>query len=260
MLTPSGHQAIERLTAARRASMTELLEGWDPEAHPEVVDWSRHLARALMADDDKLLADAGAAARLRPRSRARSGQGRPGSDGTETRLTVVNVQRYRPSSVAAGNRTPWIGLPVSARASSRPVDDVEDDDLLGRAGRVVVAGHQLTAPRVEDHVAAVLVMPLPPGGEASVRADVERPHDTVPAVVGDRHRSVDIDHRRIGHQPARAVADLGHRALAGHQVDADRCSGDRDTPWPCRVPEYDSLPSPLSRNQAAPMAITQSHP
>ncbi len=42
--------------------MTELLEGWDPEAHPEVLDMVRHLAKALLADDDKLLADARAAA------------------------------------------------------------------------------------------------------------------------------------------------------------------------------------------------------
>jgi hypothetical protein len=40
--------------------MTELLAGWDPEAHPEVLDMVRDLAKALLADDDKLLADAGA--------------------------------------------------------------------------------------------------------------------------------------------------------------------------------------------------------
>jgi EmrB/QacA subfamily drug resistance transporter len=61
-LTGSGRHAIERLTAARRASMTELLEGWDPEAHPEILDMVRNLARELLADDDKLLADARAAA------------------------------------------------------------------------------------------------------------------------------------------------------------------------------------------------------
>jgi MFS family permease len=62
VLTQVGHQAIERLTAARRASMTELLEGWDPEAHPEVLELVRELAHSLMADDDKLLAEARAAA------------------------------------------------------------------------------------------------------------------------------------------------------------------------------------------------------
>ena len=62
VLTPSGQDAIEKLTVARRQSMTELLEGWDPEAHPEVIDMIHKLAHALLADDDKLLADARAAA------------------------------------------------------------------------------------------------------------------------------------------------------------------------------------------------------
>jgi EmrB/QacA subfamily drug resistance transporter len=61
VLTASGHDAIEKLAVARRQSMTELLEGWDPETHPEVVDLIRELANALLADDDKLLADARAA-------------------------------------------------------------------------------------------------------------------------------------------------------------------------------------------------------
>jgi DNA-binding MarR family transcriptional regulator len=58
VLTPSGQSAIDALTTARRQSMTELLEGWDPEAHPEVVALIRQLAAALLADDDKLLAEA----------------------------------------------------------------------------------------------------------------------------------------------------------------------------------------------------------
>ena len=62
VLTATGSEAIERLTSARRTSMTELLEGWDPETHPEVVELIRNLAHELMADDDRLLADAGARA------------------------------------------------------------------------------------------------------------------------------------------------------------------------------------------------------
>ncbi len=62
VLTAAGHEAIDKLTTARRQSMVELLEGWNPEAHPEVVAMVRDLARALLADDDKLLADARAAA------------------------------------------------------------------------------------------------------------------------------------------------------------------------------------------------------
>jgi EmrB/QacA subfamily drug resistance transporter len=58
VITDSGREAIDKLTVARRASLTELLEGWDPETHPEVVDLVRNLAKSLLADDDKLLADA----------------------------------------------------------------------------------------------------------------------------------------------------------------------------------------------------------
>jgi DNA-binding MarR family transcriptional regulator len=56
-LSPLGQGAVDRLTAARRAGMTELLEGWDPEAHPEVVEMVRRLARELLVDDKKLVAD-----------------------------------------------------------------------------------------------------------------------------------------------------------------------------------------------------------
>jgi EmrB/QacA subfamily drug resistance transporter len=84
VLTPVGHDAIEALTVARRDSMTELLEGWDPEDHPEVVEMIRNLARALMADDDRLLADARPVADGHP-----AGQ----SDRTATRLMVVKVHR-----------------------------------------------------------------------------------------------------------------------------------------------------------------------
>ena len=50
VLTAAGTDAIERLTAARRASMTELLDGWAPEDHPEVIEMIRHLAHELLAD------------------------------------------------------------------------------------------------------------------------------------------------------------------------------------------------------------------
>jgi EmrB/QacA subfamily drug resistance transporter len=58
VLTPAGHDAIDKLDAARRDSLTELLEGWDTEEHPEIGAMIRHLAKALLADDDKLLAEA----------------------------------------------------------------------------------------------------------------------------------------------------------------------------------------------------------
>ncbi len=57
-LTPSGEEAVEKLTIARRVGLVELLEGWDPEAHPELMELVRRLARALLVDDEKLLAEA----------------------------------------------------------------------------------------------------------------------------------------------------------------------------------------------------------
>jgi len=57
VLTAAGEAAAERLAAARRAGLAELLEGWDPEAHPEIISMVRRLAHSLMADDDKLVAD-----------------------------------------------------------------------------------------------------------------------------------------------------------------------------------------------------------
>ncbi|HUK71753.1 MAG TPA: MFS transporter [Streptosporangiaceae bacterium] len=63
VLTKGGHQAIDRVLTARRAGLTELLDGWDPEVHPELAEMVRQLARELLADDKKLLADAAPSAR-----------------------------------------------------------------------------------------------------------------------------------------------------------------------------------------------------
>jgi EmrB/QacA subfamily drug resistance transporter len=72
-LTPSGQDALERLTAARRRGLTELLDGWNPEEHPEVIDMVKNLASALMADDERLVADA-------TPSHALAGSARPAPD------------------------------------------------------------------------------------------------------------------------------------------------------------------------------------
>jgi DNA-binding MarR family transcriptional regulator len=57
-LTPTGTAAIESLTEARRTGLTELLEGWSPREHPEVIDMVKHLASSLLADDERLVEDA----------------------------------------------------------------------------------------------------------------------------------------------------------------------------------------------------------
>ena len=57
VLTGSGREAVDRLAAARRARLGDLLEGWDLDANPEVEQMVRNLAHQLLADDDKLLED-----------------------------------------------------------------------------------------------------------------------------------------------------------------------------------------------------------
>jgi EmrB/QacA subfamily drug resistance transporter len=59
-LTEHGRDAIDKLEVARRNGLTELLEGWEPAAHPEIGEMVRRLAHELLADDEKLLAAAGA--------------------------------------------------------------------------------------------------------------------------------------------------------------------------------------------------------
>ncbi|HKH87397.1 MAG TPA: MDR family MFS transporter [Acidimicrobiales bacterium] len=57
-LTAAGADAVDRLTAARQAGLTDLLEGWHIDEHPEIAAMVSQLAAALLADDDKMLADA----------------------------------------------------------------------------------------------------------------------------------------------------------------------------------------------------------
>jgi hypothetical protein len=57
-LTTAGTHALDKLTEARRRGLTELLEGWNPEEHPEVIELVKQLAHSLLADDERLLADA----------------------------------------------------------------------------------------------------------------------------------------------------------------------------------------------------------
>ena len=57
-LTAAGSTALQKLTEARRSGLTELLEGWNPQEHPEVIEMVKQLAHALLADDERLVADA----------------------------------------------------------------------------------------------------------------------------------------------------------------------------------------------------------
>ena len=68
-LTPTGLAAIDRLTEARRNGLTELLEGWNPQEHPEVIAMVKDLAGALLADDERMLDD------VRPHEHAAASSG-----------------------------------------------------------------------------------------------------------------------------------------------------------------------------------------
>jgi DNA-binding MarR family transcriptional regulator len=57
-LTPAGRAVIDRLTAARRDGLAELLSGWNPAEHPELAARLRELAHELLADDARMLRDA----------------------------------------------------------------------------------------------------------------------------------------------------------------------------------------------------------
>jgi DNA-binding MarR family transcriptional regulator len=57
-LTDAGRAALDRLTEARRAGLADLLGDWSPDEHPEIAERLTELARALLADDDRMLADA----------------------------------------------------------------------------------------------------------------------------------------------------------------------------------------------------------
>jgi DNA-binding MarR family transcriptional regulator len=57
-LTGAGTAALGKLTEARRAGLTELLDGWNPEEHPEIIEMVKDLAHSLLADDERLVADA----------------------------------------------------------------------------------------------------------------------------------------------------------------------------------------------------------
>lgn len=51
VITPTGEDAAERLFAARRDGLARHLDGWSPEAHPELTDMLRRLAEASLGDE-----------------------------------------------------------------------------------------------------------------------------------------------------------------------------------------------------------------
>jgi EmrB/QacA subfamily drug resistance transporter len=50
VLTPAGRDAVDRLTAARRARLAELFADWDPERHEELAALLDRIAREMVPD------------------------------------------------------------------------------------------------------------------------------------------------------------------------------------------------------------------
>jgi hypothetical protein len=58
LLTDTGHEAADRLFAARREGLRELLADWSPDEYAELGDLLTKLSRALLgADADRNLID-----------------------------------------------------------------------------------------------------------------------------------------------------------------------------------------------------------
>ena len=51
VLTDSGHQAADRLFAARREGLRELLADWSPDEYAELGELLTKLSRALLGED-----------------------------------------------------------------------------------------------------------------------------------------------------------------------------------------------------------------
>jgi EmrB/QacA subfamily drug resistance transporter len=62
--TPAGEAVVERLVAARRDGLLDLLAGYQPDEHPELRAALAGLARQLLVDDERLLAELSAAQRV----------------------------------------------------------------------------------------------------------------------------------------------------------------------------------------------------
>ena len=54
----NGLETVDRLLNVLRSGFQQLLEGWDPETHPEIGAMTRRLAHELLADDATLMAAA----------------------------------------------------------------------------------------------------------------------------------------------------------------------------------------------------------
>ena len=218
-LTPAGTAALEKLTEARRAGLTELLEGWNPEEHPEIIAMVKDLAHSLLADDERLVADAmphvpagvagGGGGRRRRRLRVgglRAGQLPPGAG-------PAAAGRARRSVTAASGVRPF-GIEPDERGAQHGRRVEPDEDGAWRGG-VDAGGHpavegdvgRVEDPPAEDDLDRLVLQlvdgPRRPGRTQRSRRPGCRPHRGRERRLRRRHRAGRGRARRAGRRGAR---------------------------------------------------------
>ena len=164
-LTAAGTAALDKLTEARRRGLTELLEGWNPEEHPEIIEMVKDLAHSLLADDERLVADA-----MPQRGGGRVG-GRPGGGGGARRgrpearrpVSVVTPRRWcppagRPQRPAERATAELAGAP----SASRPMSAAPSTGGASRRTRTARGAAAWTPAATRAWKAVSVVSKMPP--------------------------------------------------------------------------------------------------
>ena len=143
---PAGTAALDKLTEARRAGLTELLDGWNPEEHPEIIAMVKDLAHSLLADDERLVADAmpaRAGGRVRWRGRRRAGRRGLSWVASSSRPGSAIRAPSRKGLAEGGGRSVWrrvLGVEPDERGTEHG-RGVEADEDGARCGGVDAGGH-----------------------------------------------------------------------------------------------------------------------
>ena len=108
--------------------------------------------------------------------------------------------------------------------------DVEHDDRVGHARRVVVVRDELSGVGEQQRMARVVLLAPPPRRGAAVGGDVERGEHAVAAVVAHDDAARLVDDGRVRDQAVRQPADLGERR---RRPSRDRRGRDATAPSRC---------------------------
>ena len=198
LLTDAGHGAADRLFAARREGLRELLADWSPDEYAELGELLTKLSRALLGDDaDRNLINAEAHCHLlHQRKLTRFLSPAPSGVGD-----VVGGPQ------AGGGSGPCVHVVQAEQGRARHRRDVDHADHGGRGGLGELpqdAVHQPRVPRGDD--AAAEDDGSGQGGQA------EAPHR------GDGHDR-DLVGETVDHGPRHGIAFVRRPQQQGRQAD-----------------------------------------